>query len=122
MDLKLERIYTKEPDMSGYRILIDRLWPRGVSKVKAHLDLWAKYMGPSKELRQWFNHEPAKFPEFKQRYLAEIQANPEHQDFLALVNQTLKKQSVILLYGAKDTENNQAVVLAEWLNKNKETK
>lgn len=116
MELKLERIYTKPVDLAGYRILVDRLWPRGMSKVKAHLDLWAKNIGPSTELRQWFDHDPEKFLEFKRRYLLELQHNPEFEAFVQRVQQQLMTQNVILLYGAKDTVHNQAVILFELLN------
>lgn len=118
MSLKIERIYTKPADLDGYRILVDRLWPRGISKVNAHLDTWMKEIGPSTELRKWFNHEPAKYPEFKTRYLAEIKANPITAEFVQLVATQLKTTSVILLYGAKDEQHNQAVVLAEYLQQN----
>lgn len=70
MQLKLERIYTKPVDTDGYRVLVDRLWPRGISKVNAQLDNWVKEIGPSTTLRKWFNHEPAKYPEFVDRYRA----------------------------------------------------
>lgn len=113
--LKLERIYTKPADLDGYRILVDRLWPRGISKVNAHLDDWDKEMGPTTELRKWFNHEPAKYPEFQKRYLAEIDANPMTTEFVKKVAEQLKQTNVILLYGAKDEQHNQAVVLMTYL-------
>lgn len=115
MALKLERIYTKPADLDGYRLLVDRLWPRGMSKVNARLDDWVKEIGPSTELRQWFNHEPAKYPEFKTRYLAEIKANPITADFINQIAEQLKTTNVILLYGAKDEQHNQAVVLNAYL-------
>lgn len=115
MALKLERIYTKPADLNGYRILVDRLWPRGISKVNAHLDTWAKELGPSTDLRKWFNHDVAKYPEFKTRYLAEIQANPALPEFLTNLSQILPQQDVILLFGAKDETHNQAVVLQDYL-------
>lgn len=115
MALKLERIYTKPADLKGYRVLVDRLWPRGISKVNAHLDSWEKEMGPTTELRKWFNHDPEKFPEFKTRYLAEIKANPALPDFLTLLKTQLATQDVILLYGAKDETHNQAVILKAFL-------
>ncbi|MFC6295328.1 DUF488 domain-containing protein [Lactiplantibacillus daoliensis] len=115
MMLKLERIYTKPADLDGYRILVDRLWPRGISKVNAHLDDWAKEMGPTTELRKWFNHEPAKYPEFQKRYQAEIESNPMTAEFVKKVTEQLKQTNVILLYGAKDEQRNQAVVLMAYL-------
>lgn len=116
MELKLERIYTKPADLDGYRILVDRIWPRGISKEKAHLDKWMKDVAPSNELRKWYGHDVARFPEFKERYLDEIAANPSYYNALrAIVQQELKTQNVILLYGAKDEEHNQAVILADKL-------
>lgn len=117
MNIKLERIYTKPVDHNGYRVLTDRLWPRGISKFNAALDDWAKEIAPSTELRQWFQHEPAKFPEFKQRYLAELAANPAAPDFVTQLKRQGATQPIILLYGAKDDIHNQAQVLAEWLPK-----
>lgn len=117
MQLKLERVYTKPADLSGYRILVDRLWPRGISKVNAALDWWAKEIAPSKELREWFHHDPQLFDEFKKRYLAELAANPFTTEFVAQVNKQLQIQDVILLYGAKNQVDNQAVVLKEYLEK-----
>lgn len=117
MKLTVERIYTKPADLDGYRILVDRLWPRGISKVNAHLDWWAKQVGPSNDLRKWFGHDPAKFAEFKQRYLAELAGNPAFDELKNKVADLLPKQNVILLYGAKDEQHNQAVILQELLEK-----
>lgn len=114
MELKLERIYTKPADLDGYRILVDRIWPRGISKEKAHLDRWMKEVAPSSDLRKWYGHDVARFPEFKERYLNEIANAPSYYNTLrAIVQEELKSQNVILLYGAKDEEHNQAVVLAD---------
>lgn len=115
MQLKLERIYTKPVDTDGYRLLVDRLWPRGISKVNAQLDDWVKEIGPSTELRKWFNHDPEKYPEFVKKYQAELDANPIMPDFIRQVAEQLAKQPVILLFGAKDETHNQAVVLQEYL-------
>lgn len=117
MAIKCERIYTKPADLNGYRVLVDRLWPRGISKVNAQLATWEKEIGPSTDLRKWFNHDPEKFPEFQQRYLAELQANPALSDFLDLLAGQLPDQDIILLYGAKDETHNQAVVLKDFLLK-----
>lgn len=117
MKLTVERIYTKPADLNGYRILVDRLWPRGISKINAHLDWWAKQVGPSNELRKWFGHDPAKFAEFKQRYLTELADNPAFAELKDKVSVILQKQNVILLYGAKDEQHNQAVILKELLDK-----
>ncbi|EIW12675.1 hypothetical protein, DUF488 family [Lactiplantibacillus pentosus KCA1] len=115
MQLKLERIYTKPVDTDGYRLLVDRLWPRGISKVNAQLDDWVKEIGPSTELRKWFNHDPEKYPEFVKKYQAELDANPITPDFIRQVAGQLAKQPVILLFGAKDETHNQAVVLQDYL-------
>lgn len=115
MQLKLERIYTKPVDTDGYRLLVDRLWPRGISKVNAQLDDWVKEIGPSTELRKWFNHDPEKYPEFVKKYQTELDANPITPDFIRQVAEQLAKQPVILLFGAKDETHNQAVVLQEYL-------
>lgn len=113
--LLIKRIYEKQQPV-GYRILTDRLWPRGVSKVRAALNLWAKNIAPTSELRKWFNHDPEKFAEFTSKYLAELKANPDAPQFVAQVKEQLEAgQDVILLFGARDTEHNQAVVLADWL-------
>ncbi|KRK96908.1 hypothetical protein FD04_GL001760 [Secundilactobacillus odoratitofui DSM 19909 = JCM 15043] len=115
MTLKIERIYTKPADMDGYRILVDRVWPRGISKEKAALDEWFKTIAPTKELRQWFGHVPEKYPEFKSRYEQELDTNPDRESFLNLVAEHLAQGNVILLYGAKDETHNQAVVLKDYI-------
>lgn len=115
MQLKLERIYMKPVDTDGYRVLVDRLWPRGISKVNAQLDNWVKEIGPSTTLRKWFNHEPAKYPEFVDRYWAELDENPLTASFISQVAEQLTKTNVILLFGAKDEQHNQAVVLRDYL-------
>ena len=112
MDIRIKRIY-EEPAMDdGYRVLVDRVWPRGVSKVDAHLDEWLKDIGPSTELRKWFGHEPPKYAEFKKRYAKELK---EHADEVERIRTLAGKQRLCLLYGAKDEEHNQAVVLREVL-------
>lgn len=114
--IKIERIYNKPADMDGFRVLVDRLWPRGISKVNAHLDCWLKEVGPSNDLRKWFGHDPAKYAEFKQRYLAELQDNVAYTILKEMVT-SHADQNIILLYGAKDPEHNQAVILKEQLEK-----
>ncbi|MFD1429097.1 DUF488 domain-containing protein [Lacticaseibacillus mingshuiensis] len=99
---------------AGYRLLVDRLWPRGVSKVNAALDGWAKTIAPSNDLREWFGHEPDKFPEFTQRYLAELDENPAVAEVIRTL-QAANAPTVLLLFGAKDTSHNNAVVLADYL-------
>ncbi|KRM84766.1 hypothetical protein FC41_GL000491 [Lactobacillus hominis DSM 23910 = CRBIP 24.179] len=113
-EIELVRIYDHEqPD--GYRILVDRLWPRGMSKVRAHLDSWDKQIGPSSELREWFNHEDEKYPEFKEKYFKELDQNPYTAGFLADVKAHLAKENVLFLYGAKNKKCNQAVALKEYV-------
>lgn len=113
-EIVLKRVYVDASDDDGFRILVDRLWPRGIKKENARLDLWLKEIGPSTELRKWFNHEDEKWREFKKKYLLELEANSE-------VVEVLKKAltehpKVTLLYGARNEKHNQAVFLKEWLN------
>jgi len=111
--IKLKRVYEAPAKADGTRILVDRLWPRGLSKEKAHVDLWLKEVAPSTELRTWFAHDPAKWAEFQTRYHAELKQNP---DQIALLKQALAKGPATLLYGAKDEEHNEAIVLQKLLN------
>lgn len=109
--LSIKRVYEKPSKNDGHRILIDRLWPRGLSKDKAAVDLWLKEIAPSTELRKWFNHDPEKWPQFKERYKAEIKANEEAVQKL---KEEIKNHNIVtLLYGAKDEQHNDAVVLLE---------
>jgi uncharacterized protein YeaO (DUF488 family) len=117
-----KRIYDKPSDKDGYRVLVDRLWPRGVSKDEAKLDEWAKEIAPSNELRKSFDHKPEKMPEFKEKYLYEIEANEVATEFENIILKELNKHNVTLLYGAKDEEHNNAIVLREWIEKKREEK
>lgn len=111
--ITIKRVYEAKGSGDGYRVLVDRLWPRGVSKQKAALDLWLKDIGPSDELRKWFNHDPAKWKEFQQKYKAELR---EKKDLLEQLRDLTKEhKKLTLLYGARDEQHNQAVVLAEVL-------
>ncbi len=112
MDIHIKRIYEPPAKDDGYRLLVDRLWPRGLSKESAHIDEWLKEIGPSDELRKWFGHETPKYAEFKKRYKKELQAAP---DLLEHIRSLAKKQRICLLYGAHDEAHNQAVVLREVL-------
>jgi uncharacterized protein YeaO (DUF488 family) len=114
MKIKLKRVYEEPEKLDGTRILVDRLWPRGLTKEKAHIDLWLKEVAPSTELRKWFAHDPAKWPEFKTRYRAELQRNKEQVE---LLKQAVTRDPTTLLYGARDTEHNEAVVLQELLSR-----
>lgn len=109
-----KRVYEDVSPNDGYRVLVDRLWPRGVSKERAKLDEWAKDIAPSTELRIWFGHDPAKFDEFKKRYIAELHANPE---FEPTVKNWRTHAKVTLLYGARNEGSNEAVVLQQHLQK-----
>ncbi len=116
-ELLIKRIYEDSDSTDGYRILVDRLWPRGESKVKADLDEWAKEIAPSTEVRKAFNHVPENMQSFRKQYIEELNNNPAAAEFLSLVKEKLKKGNVTLLYGAKDEVNNQAIVLKEWVTK-----
>ncbi|SPP66419.1 DUF488 domain-containing protein [Nitrospira lenta] len=106
--VRIKRIYAPVAEGDGYRILVDRLWPRGVSKVAARIDLWMRDIAPSTALRQWFNHDPAKWEEFCERYRTELR---EQQPLLDTVRQQAKEGPVTLVYSARDERFNQAVVL-----------
>jgi uncharacterized protein YeaO (DUF488 family) len=109
--LQIKRIYDDASKLDGYRILVDRLWPRGVSKEKAAIDRWYKEIAPSPELRNWFGHVPEKFTEFRQKYIQELQKNPTTPEFLKLL---AAHKEATLLYAAKDPAVNHAVVLLEF--------
>jgi uncharacterized protein YeaO (DUF488 family) len=111
---RIKRVYELPDKHDGRRILVDRLWPRGLTKEKASIDLWLKDIAPSTELRKWFDHDPGRWEEFKERYLNELKGNSEQ---IQLLKQELDKGIVTLVYGAKDEEHNQAVVIQEnsWL-------
>jgi len=112
--IKLKRVYEEPEKSDGIRILVDRLWPRGMTKEKAALDLWLKDIAPSNELRKWFAHDPAKWAGFRERYREELAGNPEP---VATLARELKKGTVTLLYGARDQQHNEAQVLKEWIQK-----
>jgi uncharacterized protein YeaO (DUF488 family) len=112
-DIKLKRIYDEPSDGDGYRVLVDRLWPRGVSKEDAKLDEWDKEIAPSSELRKWFDHKEERFNEFLKRYREELKDKEPDLDKL---REIAKKKTLTLLYAAKDHEINQAVVLKEVLS------
>ena len=112
MDVRLKRAYEPPARSDGYRVLIDRLWPRGVSKQEARLDEWARELAPSSELRRWFGHDPAKFDEFRRRYREELARQEEK---LGELRRRARGGRLTLVYGARDSEHNDAVVLAELL-------
>ncbi|MBB6598044.1 DUF488 domain-containing protein [Luteimonas sp. MC1825] len=109
----LKRAYESPAKNDGDRILVDRLWPRGLAKVNAEIDLWLKEVAPSTGLRQWFGHDPEKWSEFKRRYRAELKINPAWSELQALARQG----DLTLVYGAKDQLHNEAVVLKELLER-----
>jgi uncharacterized protein YeaO (DUF488 family) len=114
MDIRLKRAYDIAAPSDGYRILIDRLWPRGLSRQRAKLDEWDRELAPSTKLRQWFGHEPSRFEEFRRRDLEVLQ---EHRPALAGLRRRAREGALTLVYAAKDNEHNDAVVLAEVLRR-----
>ena len=112
MHVRIKRVYEQPDKEDGIRILVDRLWPRGLTKEKASVALWLKEIAPSTELRKWFGHEPDKWKAFESRYRAELAKNEQQ---LSLLRQEMAKGPVTLLYGAKDQEHNEAVVLQKYL-------
>ena len=114
MNIKIKRIYEEAASTDGARILVDRLWPRGISKEKAQLIYWAKNISPSNELRKWYQHVPTKWDEFKQRYYAEIESNPDALDQL---KDHLNTDVVTFLFSSKETQLNNAVALKEYIEK-----
>jgi len=109
--IETSRIYNP-PKGNGVRILVDRLWPRGLSKENAKVDLWIKEIGPSNELRRWFGHDPKRWPSFKARYFQELEGKKELVDQIIEI---ARAKDVILLYGAKDIAHNNAIALREYL-------
>ena len=114
LDVRLKRAYDQAAPSDGYRVLIDRLWPRGVSRTSADLDEWDRELPPSTELRQWFGHDPNRFDEFRRRYIEELRgARPR----LAALRRRAREGTVTLVYSARDSDHNDAVVLAEVLRR-----
>jgi len=112
MTIQLKRAYEKPKRGDGTRILVDRLWPRGLTKDKAQISLWLKDVAPSTELRKWFGHDPRKWRAFRSRYRAELK---QRDDQLQLINNKAKKGVITLIYGARDQKHNEAVVLKQLL-------
>lgn len=115
MTILVKRIYEPTAKSDGFRVLVDRLWPRGIAKESAKLDLWLPDLGPSTELRRWFNHDPARWEEFRRRYQAELL---EKTVLLATITEQAKTGPVTLVYSAKNEQYNQAVALQDFLLKN----
>lgn len=112
-ELKVKRIYEAPADSDGYRVLVDRLWPRGMTKVDAHIDQWAKSLAPSSDLRKGWNHDPQHFAEFAEHYRQELDQNPRVDEFLETF---AAQEKVTLLYAAKNEEANHALVLRDYLS------
>ncbi len=110
--VKTKRVYDEPLPDDGVRVLVDRVWPRGLSKEKVQADKWLKEAAPSTELRKWFGHDPEKWDEFRERYSAELDDKPELVEEL---REEIRSSTVTLLYSAKDTEHNQAVALRDYL-------
>ena len=113
MKIKIKRVYEKPDANDGFRVLMDRLWPRGLTKEKVKADLWLKEIAPSTELRKWFNHDPGKWNAFQKKYTKELENNKEA---VSLLKGHLQKGPVTLLYSAKDESHNDAVVLQHFLS------
>jgi uncharacterized protein YeaO (DUF488 family) len=109
IDVRLKRAYEPATSSDGYRVLVDRLWPRGVSGARAELDEWQKELAPSTELRQWFGHEPSRFEEFRRRYIEELR---RQRSRLTALRRRARAGTLTLVYAARDSEHNEAVVLA----------
>jgi len=116
-NIYLKRVYGPYEEMDGCRILVDRLWPRGISKEAAKLSYWFKNLAPSNDLRKWFCHKPELFEEFRSRYLEELRTDEQKLDFLRQIIELSAQGSVTLLYGAKDPVHNHACVLMEELGR-----
>jgi uncharacterized protein YeaO (DUF488 family) len=113
--IALKRAYDVPAKTDGQRLLVDRLWPRGVKKEKLHLDDWLKTVAPSDQLRKWFGHDAAKWPEFQRRYFAELNEHPE--SWRPLAEELAAGRHVTLVFGASDTEHNNAVALKAYLDR-----
>ncbi|SEA72482.1 Uncharacterized conserved protein YeaO, DUF488 family [Thalassobacillus cyri] len=117
MSIVLQRIYDESDPLGGNRVLVDGVWPRGISKEQAQVDEWMKEISPSKELRQWFDHDPEKYEEFKEYYKEQIDNSKERKHQLQQLKKMAENERLVLLYGAKNEEHNHAIVLKELLEK-----
>jgi uncharacterized protein YeaO (DUF488 family) len=113
MGISLKRAYEPPAETDGMRVLVDRLWPRGITKSRARIDLWLKDLAPSTALRKWFGHDPGKWPEFRKRYRAELKGNPA----LAELREQSRQRDITLVYAARDELHNDAVVLKQVLGR-----
>lgn len=114
MAIHLKRVYDSPAPEEGKRILVDRLWPRGMTKEKARVDLWLKDIAPTTELRQWFGHDPEKWSEFKKRYTVELKNNPALGELKKLAHEA--EGNITIVYAARDEQHNEAVVIQQMLS------
>ena len=114
-DIRLHRVYDDASPGDGTRVLVDRLWPRGLRKDEAHLDAWLRDVAPSTELRRWYGHDPERFDEFRQRYLAELR-DPDHRQALGELDDLARRGRLTLLTATRDLNHSQAAVLADQLS------
>ncbi|MEN8265259.1 MAG: DUF488 domain-containing protein [Nitrospirota bacterium] len=112
MEIKIKRAYERPSSTDGFRILVDRLWPRGISKDKAKVELWPRELAPSTELRRWYGHDPEKWSDFKSRYFSELDGNPEMVEELL---EYVRKGKVTFVYSSKEQQLNNAVALKEYV-------
>jgi uncharacterized protein YeaO (DUF488 family) len=117
MKIKIKRVYEHPEKDDGLRILVDRLWPRGLTKKKASVDLWLKDIAPSTELRKWFAHDPDKWKRFRARYQTEIRNNHE---LIKVLKQKASEGTITLIYGARDQKHNEALVLKQFLEESEQ--
>jgi uncharacterized protein YeaO (DUF488 family) len=116
MNIKIKRVYEQPDEKDGVRILVDRLWPRGLTKEKASVDLWLKEIAPSTELRKWFAHDPDKWKSFRGRYQTEIKHN---DGLIKVLKEKAREGTITLIYGARDQKHNEALVLKQFLERNR---
>lgn len=119
MNIRIKRVYQQADGNDGVRILVDRLWPRGLTKEKARIDLWLKEIAPSTELRKWFNHDPEKWKRFRGRYETEIR---HKDDLIKVLKQKASEGTVTLVYAARDEKHNEALVLKQFLKGGRDCK
>jgi uncharacterized protein YeaO (DUF488 family) len=111
VEIQLKRAYEKAGAADGFRVLVDLLWPRGRKKADLHLSAWTKEIAPSTELRKWFGHDPKRWPEFRERYKAELNTPEARTKIIQTIRAAQKRAAITLVYGATDTEHNEAIVL-----------
>lgn len=114
MAIKIKRVYEQPNDGDGTRVLVDRLWPRGLTKEKARVEVWFKEIAPSTELRKWFGHDPEKWKRFRGRYETELRHN---RDLIKMLKSKAREGTITLLYGARDEKHNEALVLKQFLER-----